>query len=166
MREQRRGRAIAMTPGEVDAYLRTARTCRVGTVGADGAPHVSALWFVWDGTALWLNSLVRSQRWVNVVRTPRVSVLVDGGDEFMELHGVELIGDAEVVGEAPRTDGDGAPADPALAEPERLFGEKYSGGTFVVDGRHGWLRVVPDTVVSWDFRKIGGAAAPPRQAAG
>ena len=150
-----RGRAIAMTADEVDAYLRTARTCRVGSVGADGAPHVSALWFVWDGTALWLNSLTKSQRWTNVVRSPRVSVLVDGGDEFMELHGVEIIGEAEVVGEVPRTEA----ANPALAEPERLFGDKYAGGRFVPDGRHAWLRVVPDKVVSWDFRKIGTASA-------
>jgi PPOX class probable F420-dependent enzyme len=151
MRQQRRGRAIAMTADEIDAYLRAARTCRVATVGADGAPHVSALWFVWDGTTLWLNSLVKSQRWTNAVRDPRVSVLVDGGIEFMELHGVEVIGRAEVVGEVPRTDG----PDKVLAEPERLFGEKYVGGRFVSDGRHAWLRVVPDKIVSWDFRKLG-----------
>lgn len=151
MREQRRGRAIAMTTDEVDAYLRAARTCRVGTVGADGGPHVSALWFVWDGEAVWLNSLFKSQRWVNAVRTPRVSLLVDGGEEFMELHGVEIIGDAEVVGDVPRTD----TPDPAVAEPERLFGDKYVGGRFASDGRHAWLRVVPVKIVSWDFRKIG-----------
>lgn len=152
LKEQRRGRRIAMTPAEVDEYLRTARTCRVGTVGAGGAPHVSALWFVWDGTALWLNSLVKSQRWTDVGRDPRVSVLVDGGQEFMELHGVEILGEAQVVGDVPR----GSDPDPALAEPERLFGEKYLGGQFVADGRHAWLRVVPRKIVSWDFRKIGG----------
>jgi PPOX class probable F420-dependent enzyme len=157
MRAQRRGRAIAMTADEVDAYLAKARTCRVGTVGADGAPHVSALWFVWDGSAVWLNSIVKSQRWVNVVRSPRVSVLVDGGDEFMALQGVEVIGEAEVVGEVPRT----SSPDATLAEPERLFGEKYAGGRFVADGRHAWLRVVPDKIVSWDFRKIG--ASNPRR---
>ena len=69
----------------------------------------------------------------------------------MELHGVEILGDAEVAGEVPRTD---AP-DAALAGPERLFGDKYAGGLFVPDGRHAWLRVIPDKVVSWDFRKIG-----------
>jgi hypothetical protein len=151
LKEQKRGRKIAMSMAEVDAYLRTARTCRVGTAGLGGAPHVSALWFVWDGTALWLNSLFKSQRWVNVVRDPRVSVLVDGGDEFMELHGVEIVGAAEVVGDVPRSDR----PDPVLAEPERLFGEKYVGGQLVADGRHAWLRVVPEKIVSWDFRKIG-----------
>ena len=155
MREQRRGRAIAMTADEVDAYLRDARTCRVGTVGADGAPHVSALWFVWDGAALWLNSLVKSQRWVNVLRSPRVSVLVDGGDEFMELHGVEVMGEAEVVGEVPRTS---AP-DPRSPRPSGCSARSTPAVAFVADGRHAWLRVVPDKIVTWDFRKIASASS-------
>jgi PPOX class probable F420-dependent enzyme len=142
-----------MAPEELDAYLREQRTCRAGTVGADGTPHVSPLWFVWDGTALWLNSVVKSQRWTNLSRDPRVSVVVDGGVDFFELHGVELTGRAEVVGEVPRT----AAPNPDVAEAERLFGEKYAGGAFQPDGNHAWLRVVPDKIVSWDFRKMKGS---------
>lgn len=139
-----------MTPAERDAFLAVERTCRVATIGVDGAPHLSALWFVWDGSALWLNSVVASQRWTNLTRDPRVSVLVDAGQEFMDLCGVELIGAVEVVGEVPRT---GEPCD-LLHAPEGLFGDKYAGGAFVADGRHAWLRLVPDKVVSWDFRKL------------
>jgi PPOX class probable F420-dependent enzyme len=139
-----------MTAEERDSFLRSERTCRVATVGGEGAPHVSALWFVWDGEALWLNTLVRSQRWTNLERDPRISVLIDAGDDYMALRGVELIGRVEPVGSAPRTPG----ADAALEEPERLFGEKYAGGTFVPDGTHAWVRLVPDKVVSWDFRKL------------
>lgn len=138
-----------MSPEEVDAFLREERTCRVGTVGADGGPHVSPLWFVWDGWALWLNSLTSSQRWTNLARDPRVAVVVDAGEEFTELRGVEINGRAGVVGEVPRT---GEPV-PALTEPERLFGDKYAGGSFSYDGRHAWLRIVPEKIVSWDFRK-------------
>jgi hypothetical protein len=148
---QKRGARIAMTADERDAYLSHARTCRVGTTGADGAAHVSALWFVWDGEALWLNSVVKSQRWTNVLRDPRVSVLIDGGHEFSELNGVELIGRVEVVGEAPRT---GEPND-ALTSPESAFGQKYAGGQFTYDGGHAWLKLVPEKIVSWDFRKMG-----------
>jgi PPOX class probable F420-dependent enzyme len=139
-----------MNDDEVDGFLRTQRTCRVGTVGADGAPHVSPLWFVWDGSSLWLNSVVKSQRWVNVMRDPRVSVIVDEGEEFFELQGVEIAGNAEVVGEVPRT----ADPNPEVAEAERLFGEKYSDGTFYADGSHAWLKVVPAKVVSWNFQKM------------
>lgn len=150
MREQRRGRRIAMTGEEVDAFLREERTCRVASVGGDGAPHVAPLWFVWDGEALWLNSIVASQRWTDLQRDPRVAVVVDAGEDFMQLRGVEIQGTAAPVGEVPRT---ATPAD-EVAEPERLFGAKYGGGPFVADSRHAWLRVTPDKITSWDFRKM------------
>lgn len=79
MAGQRRGTAIAMTGNERDAFLRAHPLCRVATVGPGGHPHVSALWFVWDGAALWLNSLIRSQRWADPGRDPRLSVIVDDG---------------------------------------------------------------------------------------
>jgi hypothetical protein len=42
-----------------------------------------------------------------------------------------------------------------VATPELLFARKYAGiDTFTPDGRHAWLRVVPDKIMSWDFRKI------------
>ena len=150
MKEQRRGRKIAMTPEEIDRYLRSARTCRVATLGPGGAPHVSPLWFVWDGAALWLNSIVKSQRWTDIERDPRVGVVIDGGDDFLELHGVEISGTATVVGEVPRT----SEPNPEVEEAERLFGERYAGGVFYADGRHAWLRVKPEKFVSWDFRKL------------
>ena len=157
MKEQRRGRSIAMGSEEVDAFLAEERTCRVATVDADGTPHISPLWFVWDGSALWLNSIVRSQRWVNLTRDGRVSVVVDSGHDFMELRGVELVGRAEVVGEAPRSSA-AQGADPAV-EAERLFGDKYANGRFQPDGRHAWLRILPEKIVSWDFRKMAAKGA-------
>ncbi|NUU24845.1 MAG: pyridoxamine 5'-phosphate oxidase family protein [Streptomycetaceae bacterium] len=141
-----------MTAVERDEFLRTQPVCRVATVGADGSPHVSALWYVWDGTALWLNSLTRSQRWTDLGRDARLSVIVDdGGTDFLSLRGIEMQGRADVVGEVPRK---GAPHD-ELTGPERLFADKYAGGRdFSYDGRHAWLRLVPDKTVSWDFRKL------------
>jgi len=150
MQDQRRGTKLAMDADERDAFLAAERTCRVATVGGDGAPHVTPLWFVWDGAALWLTSIVRSQRWTDLQRDGRVSVVVDAGDDFMDLRGVEIKGVAEAVGEVPRT---GEPA-PALDGPERLFADKYAGGQVVHDGRHGWLRITPDKIISWDFRKL------------
>lgn len=152
MREQKRGRRIAMTKEELDAFLGEERMCRLGSVDADGNPHVSPLWFAWDGSALWLHSVVKSQRWTNLMRDPRVSVAVDAGIDYFELRGVELVGRVAVVGEVPRLD----TPDPELATPEQVWADKYSGGTFVSDGKHAWLRLVPEKIVSWDFRKIAG----------
>ncbi|NSC20441.1 pyridoxamine 5'-phosphate oxidase family protein [Streptomyces albus subsp. chlorinus] len=148
---QRRGRRIMMTPQERDAFLHAQRTCRVATVGRDGAPHAGALWFCWDGTSLWLYSLVRSRRWNQLRHDPRLAVVVDDGEEYGELRGVELTGRAESVGEAPRT---GEPC-PELDEAERRFPVKYFGlERMPHDGRHAWLRLTPESVVSWDFRKL------------
>lgn len=67
MSGQRRGAALAMTDSERDAFLRAPPVCRVATVGPRGRPHISPLWDVWDCAALWLNSLVRSQRWAEKI---------------------------------------------------------------------------------------------------
>ena len=120
-----------MTPDEIDAFLAAERTCRVATAGADGRPHVVPLWFAWDGRALWLTSLVRSQRWTDLARDPRVAVVVDTGDAYGELRGVEISGTATPVGDVPR----GTADVPELAEPERLFARKYAGVDDVHAGR-------------------------------
>lgn len=152
---QRRGRRIMMTRGELDAFLGTQRTCRVATVGGDGTPHVGALWFVWDGTALWLYSITRSKRWAQLRRDPRIAVVIDDGHGYGELRGAELTGRVDFVGEAPRT-GEHCPE---LDAPERLFAEKYFGMSRMPhDGRHAWLRLTPGAVASWDFAKIPGGA--------
>lgn len=148
---QRRGRKIMMSPEERDAFLAEQRTCRVATVAADGTPHVSPLWFAWDGTSLWLYSLSRSRRWADLRADGRVAVVVDAGEEYGELRGVELSGRIEFVGETPRT---GEPC-PELDAPERLFAHKNFGMTeMVYDGRHAWARLTPDKIASWDFRKL------------
>jgi hypothetical protein len=140
-----------MSAAELDAYLGGARTCRVASLGAEG-PHVTPLWFVWEGGALWLYSLTRSQRWTDLTSDPRVAAVVDDGEDYGELRGVELRGTVVPVGEVPRT---GAEDLPELTAVEAVFAAKYTGGGKLRhDGRHAWLRLDPTKVVSWDFRKI------------
>lgn len=147
---QRRSRAIAMTTDERDEFLATERTGRVATSSHD-TPHVTPLWFVWDGTALWLTSLVRSQRWADIEHNPRVSIVVDAGLGYLELRGVTVTGTAEPVGEVPYT---GEPH-PELGAVAKRFADKYNGGVETApDGAHAWLKVTPTKITSWDFRKI------------
>jgi hypothetical protein len=140
-----------MSTAEVDEFLGGARTCRLASVGPAG-PHVTPLWFVWREGSMWMQSLTRSQRWADLMRDPRVAVVVDDGDEYLELRGVELRGEVTTVGETPRV---GAEDIPELTVVEAAFARKYlDGGEFGYDERHAWLRLHPTKVVSWDFRKI------------
>jgi hypothetical protein len=148
---QRRGRKIMMTPGELDEFLTSQRTCRVATVSKGGAPHVSTLWFAWDGTSLWLYSVVKSRRWTDLRRDQRVAVVIGTGEEYDELRGVELSGAVEFVGEAPRV----GELYAELDVPETLFARKNFGlDEMPHDGRHAWVRLTPEKIVSWDFRKL------------
>jgi hypothetical protein len=149
-RRQRRWRKVAMSDAELDAFLGAERTCRLASTAPDG-PHVMPLWFLWHGGKVWITSLVRSQRWVDVDRDPKVALVVDAGEAFEELRGVEIRGRAVAVGEAPRA---GEPGHPELDEVEPLYAAKYlAGEPFAHDGRHAWLRIDPELIVSWDFRK-------------
>ncbi len=153
-RQQKRARRIALSPEEMELLLAEERTCRVGSIGVDGGPHVTPMWFAWDGAAIWLYSIIKSQRWTNLMRDPRVSVVVDAGNDYFELHGVEFMGQVEPVGEQPRV---GEPND-ELEAPELLLARRYMGGDTVFhDGRHAWLRLRPEKIVSWDFRKLNPA---------
>lgn len=146
----RHGAHLAMTPDERDDFLATESTCRVATVDAEGQPHVSPLWYVWDGSALWLCSLARSRRMADLATNSRVGVVVDAGGEYGELRGVEIRGDATVVGDVPWS---GA-VTPELEVPDRLFTEKYPQQSHVRrQGRHVWVRVDVRHVSTWDFRK-------------
>jgi nitroimidazol reductase NimA-like FMN-containing flavoprotein (pyridoxamine 5'-phosphate oxidase superfamily) len=66
-----------MSRAELDAFLTKQRTCRIATTSQDG-PHLTPLWYVWDGTALWPYSVVRSQRWTDISRDRRVAIPVAG----------------------------------------------------------------------------------------
>jgi PPOX class probable F420-dependent enzyme len=142
---------LSLTQEELERYLGRQRTCRVATVGPNGTPHVVPLWFVWHGHTLYLNSTLGNPTVENLLRTGRASAVVDDGESYVELRG------AVVSGVAERADDD-----PLLDEVERLWSEKYLGGNPPPYRRwrdRVWLRLRPDHVSSWDFRKIPEAKA-------
>ena len=136
---------LRLSEADLDELLRTERTMRAGTVSPDGSPHVVPLWFVWDGTAIWINNLRKSRRSRDLAAGSPVALCIDTGEQYFDLRGAVLYGKPE------RVDGN----DPALEGVRKGFGEKYFGGMEIPDTKsHFWLKVVPDRIVSWDFRKI------------
>ncbi|MFN2543425.1 MAG: pyridoxamine 5'-phosphate oxidase family protein [Actinomycetota bacterium] len=136
---------LRLTEEELEELLRTERTMRAGTVSPDGSPHVVPLWFVWRGGAIWISNLRKARRSRDIEAGSHVALCIDTGVEYFELRGAVLYGRPQ----------EADPADPMLPEVRTEFGAKYFGGIEVPDVKsHVWLRMVPERIVSWDFRKI------------
>lgn len=135
---------LRLTPDELADLLASERTARVATVSPDGWPHVIPMWFVWSDGAVWVNSLVRSRRTRDIEHGSAAAVCVDTGVEYAELRGAVLYGRFERADDAPGLDA-------IRAE----FGRKYFHGIDIpMVKSHTWMRLEPERIVSWDFRKI------------
>jgi nitroimidazol reductase NimA-like FMN-containing flavoprotein (pyridoxamine 5'-phosphate oxidase superfamily) len=68
--------------GEVDDLLHLAVPIHLATVDAEGFPHITPLWFDWDGQAFWMTSLPHKPHVRRLRRNPAASICLDvEGDE-------------------------------------------------------------------------------------
>ncbi len=95
-------RAIAMSDEEVERFLAAEMKVQVASIGADGAPHLTTLFYVvHDGRiAFWTYG--SSQKVRNLERDARITCLVETGTDYFELAGVSVQGTAEVVRDVER----------------------------------------------------------------
>ena len=153
---------ITMNESEIRNFLSSgARVLQVATLGKDGSPHLAPMWFVMDDGKVVFRSFSKSQKIVNLMRDPRISVLAEAGDAYAELQGVMIRGTARLVtdpqyvlkiygGLAARYPmvGD-VPVDLDDQALEAAFGRFAPKNTAVI--------VEPNTIASWDHTKLGGA---------
>jgi PPOX class probable F420-dependent enzyme len=144
---------IRMSHDEVVEFLHGRHTMNVATINHDGTIHMVAMWygFVDQAAAFW--TFGKSQKILNLERNPQITCLVEAGDKYEELQGVELVGRAELV-----ADYDGKMAI-GRSVFERYVGEWTDEAQPFVE-RTGAKRVGvivhTDRVVSWDHRKLEG----------
>ena len=149
---------IRMSHDEVVEFLGGRHTMNVATINHDGTIHLVAMWYGFvdvDGgpaPAFW--TYEKSQRIRNLERNPQITCLVEAGETYEELRGVELVGRAELVHDDARRMAIGRDVY------ERYTGE-WSEEVRPIVERMGAKRVGvivhPDRIVSWDHRKLEGA---------
>lgn len=148
--------AVRMTDQEVAAFLTDNVKVQVASIGKDGAPHLSTLFYVvLDGEiAFWTYG--RSQKIRNLERDPRVAALVEDGTDYFELRGVSINGTAELVrdqerifeiGSAVATRMVGASSFEELGDLGRTEVERQATKRIAVI-------VHPDHVATWDHSKM------------
>jgi PPOX class probable F420-dependent enzyme len=143
---------IRMTPAEVDDFLAGRRTATLCSISHDGTIHAVAMWYGFLEGAMAFETKAKSQKVRNLRRNPTMTCMVEDGDYYEELRGVELVGRAEVV-----------------EDPDRMWAlgvsvwERYNGPysddvrPFVEAMLHKRvvIRLAVDRTVSWDHRKLG-----------
>jgi PPOX class probable F420-dependent enzyme len=88
---------ITMTDEEIDVFVEQSRTATMATVGANGAPHLVAMWYAWlDGT-IWFETKAKAQKVVNLRRNDRLSVMIEDGKTYDQLRGVALEGRGIII---------------------------------------------------------------------
>ena len=98
----RGGRArVRMSPAEIETFLDESMKVQVATVNPDGAPHLATLFYVIQDGVLAFWTYGSSQKIKNLERDPRITCLVEDGEDYFELRGVSVAGTAELVRDEP-----------------------------------------------------------------
>jgi PPOX class probable F420-dependent enzyme len=148
------GNPVSMSAEEQAVFLNEpGMSLQLATLGANGYPHLSAMWYVFMRGHMYFNTYGASQKGLNIARDPRVSCMVEAGKWYGELRGVVLQGRAVQVTDPQEF------ADVGLAlikryplpgpniTAEQLF-EKTRTNT-----RRLLYRLEAEHVYSWDHRK-------------
>src|SRR4051794_2085625 len=91
--------AVTMSDGEIEQFLADNMKVQIATIGPDGTPHLTTLFYVLEDGMLAFWTYGRSQKVVNLRRDPRITCLVEDGDDYFELRGVSIQGKARLVEE-------------------------------------------------------------------
>jgi PPOX class probable F420-dependent enzyme len=89
--------AVTMSDGEIEQFLADNMKVQIATIGPDGTPHLTTLFYVLEDGMLAFWTYGRSQKVVNLRRDPRITCLVEDGEDYFELRGVSIQGKARLV---------------------------------------------------------------------
>jgi PPOX class probable F420-dependent enzyme len=142
---------VAMTDAEVLSLLAARRKVQLATINRDGTPHLVTMFYALIDGRIGFWTYRTSQKARNLARDPRITCLVEDGEDYFELRAVQVAGTvkrfdelAEVlaVGRRIAATLDGVPAE-ALESYVAEAARKRAA--YIVE---------PGRMVSWDHRKL------------
>ena len=145
---------IRMNDEEIRVFLEEERTVQIATNDHDGWPHLIAMWYVVIQDQLVFWTYAKSQKTANLRRDAKLTCLVETGERYEELRGVQIKGQAIIKEDRETVQRIG----------ETIF-ERYTGPlndtirqmVTAQATKRVVVFVEPKEIVSWDHRKLGGA---------
>ena len=143
---------VRMSEKEIDAFLHERRPMTMCTVNHDGSIHAVAMWYGFVDGTIAIETKAKAQKSVNLGRDSRITCMMEDGDYYEELRGVELVGRAEIVEDPDKMWELGVNLFEryygAYTEELRPFVETMLNKRIVA-------KVHVERTVSWDHRKLG-----------
>lgn len=145
---------IRMSDDEVSGYLRGRHTMNIASFGPDGNIHLVAMWYGFLGEHTAFATFAKSQKVINLRRDPRITVLVETGEQYEELRGVEIVGRAVIH------EDDEVKKVVARSVASRYWDfqkeEDIELAMLPLMNKRVSIEIVPEKVVSWDHSKLAG----------
>ena len=147
---------IKLTPSEQLELLEAERVVVIGTNGSRGWPHLMPMWFVPRDGIVWVWTYAKSQKVKNLYRDARTTLLIETGEEYTELKGIQIEAEAKIHN------------DPEIVvEFGKELTIRYSEGIESIEGdaaaaleaqasKRVAISFEPKQVASWDHSKLGG----------
>jgi PPOX class probable F420-dependent enzyme len=151
---------VRMSDAEVEELLAGNRKVQLATINPDGYPHLVTMYYTLVGGKIAFWTYRTSQKALNLARDPRITCLVETGEAYFDLRGVQIQGTVETI-----TDPD------AVLQLGKAIGEVLAGSQAGAAGqggdaiteyvanaarkRYGYV-VEPVRIVSWDHAKLLG----------
>lgn len=131
----------------IQRFLGTKDIVVLATVGPDGAPLATPMWFLHDAGALALISVDATQKVRNLRRDPRLYVVAESGTRG-DVRGVAVRGRAEFLADSPERRALATRLlDKYHPDLERLWSGRAMPGNRVM------FRVVPTGVYAWGLER-------------
>jgi len=144
---------VRMSDDEIDAFMRERHSMSVATFNHDDTIHLVAMWYGFYQGKPAFETFTKSQKILNLRRDGRISVLVEDGDAYEKLRGVEMVGRGEVI------DDKDVLHQVAASVVERYMGvsgEAAEQAAQMLMNKRSAVVIHPERIVSWDHSKLGG----------
>jgi PPOX class probable F420-dependent enzyme len=142
---------VAMTSAEVAAFLEASRKVQLATINRDGTPHLVTMYYVVTDGLITFWTYRSSQKALNLARDPRITCLVEDGNEYFDLRGVSVQGAVRTVEDPAGVLAIGRRISAVTLNQHEGLADDYVEHT--ARKRLGYV-VEPTRVISWDHSKL------------
>jgi PPOX class probable F420-dependent enzyme len=144
---------VRMSDEEIDAFLHERQSMSIATFNHDDTIHLVAMWYGFYQGKPAFETFTKSQKILNLRRDGRVSALVEDGEAYEKLRGVEIVGRGEVIDDK---DVLREIAASVVARYMGVSGEAADQAAAMLMNKRSAVVIHPERIVSWDHAKLSG----------